>query len=320
MRQRLAIAISIVSLVAACGGSTGPTPSTPSSITSAVATAAAPTAAPTAAATTPPTRFDDRVQLADGGWLAAKCIGTGSPTILLEAGGTEGNMQSWGTQFPLLLAATTTVCRYSRRDGEGSSEAPDPLTWASMLDDAKALLATVKKEAGIGGPYVFVGWSFGGEVATGEAIAFRGETKGLVILDTDFPRDFMQGCLAAGRSKADCQAAFDEDKVALTIERDLIKTFVPLPEIPLLLVSAIRPGPDCSIEPGASAVTYELGPHMLTAPDCAGLFQKIADAGAEDWKAMGTVQQTRVDADHDGLIKGAGRQIAGLILDLIAGT
>jgi pimeloyl-ACP methyl ester carboxylesterase len=318
MRKNVATVVAIVSLLAACGGSSGPTPSAPSSATGAVATPAGPTTVPTVAATAPPTRFDDRVQLADGGWLVAKCIGTGSPTILLQAGGTEGNMQSWGTQFPLLLAATTTVCRYSRRDGEGSSEAPDPLTWASMLGDAKALLATVKQEAGIGGPYVFVGWSFGGEVATGEAIAFRGETKGLVILDTDFPRDFMQGCLAAGRTKADCQAAFGEDKVALTIERDLIKTFVPLPEMPLLLVSAIRPGPDCTVEPGASAVAYELGPHMLTAPDCPALFQKIADAGAEDWRAIGTVQQTRVDADHDGLIKAAGGQIADLILQLIA--
>jgi pimeloyl-ACP methyl ester carboxylesterase len=262
--------------------------------------------------TVPPTRFDGRVTLADGGWLLAKCTGTGSPTILLEAGGTEGNLQDWGSLFPLQLSYDATVCRYSRRGGEGSSEAPDPLTWGSMLGDANALLATVKEQAGIAGPYVFVGWSFGGSVAYGEALAHESETAGLVILDTDFPHDFMAGCKAAGRSDADCKAAFEEDAKALTIERDLIKTFGPLEDIPIAIVNALRPDPGCAVVDGVA--TY----NDITAPDCVTLMQLVADRGLEEWGVVGDVTQTRVDADHNGLIRAAGRKIADLILTLIA--
>jgi pimeloyl-ACP methyl ester carboxylesterase len=316
MSKRTVALVGILSLVAACGG--GSTPSIVGPLQTIGATPA-PTAeapSPTPAPTVPPTRFDGKVALADGGFLLARCTGTGSPTILLEAGGTEGNMQEWGSTFPLTLALHATVCRYSHRGGEGSSDAPNPLTWATVLGDADALLDAVREQAGIDGPYVFVGWSFGGEVALGEAVAHRTETKGLVILDTDFPRDFMTQCLGAGHSRTDCQAEFDSDHDAKAIEVDLVKSIVPMPEIPLLLISALRPGPDCTVEPGSS-VSYGMGGQEITAPDCETLFAKIADFDLTEWGTIGTVRQTRVDADHDGLIRSAGPQIANLILGLI---
>lgn len=317
MPKRTVALLAVLSLVAACGG--GSTPSVAGPVATPAVTAG-PTKAPTGTPvpTIPPTRFDGQVTLPDGGWLLARCTGTGSPTILLEAGGTQGNMQEWGGTFPLLLATHATVCRYSHRGGEGSSAAPAPLTWATVLADAGALLETVSREAGIAGPYVFVGWSFGGEVALGEAIAHRAETRGLVILDTDFVGDFMTQCLAAGHSRADCQAEFDSDRDAKAIEVDLVKSIVPIPEIPIVLVSAIRPGPDCLVEPGASGVSYGMGGQEITAPDCDTLLQKVADAGLADWATIGTVTQTKVDADHDGLIRNAGQQIADLILEMIA--
>ena len=323
MLRRTVALLAVLALLAACGGGTTPSVAGPGPTSGAMPTfTAGPTEAlsGTPVPTIPPTRFDGQVALADGGWVLARCTGTGSPTILLEAGGTEGNMQEWGGTFPLLLATHATVCRYSRRGGEGSSTAPVPLTWETMLADANALLSTVRTKAGIAGPYVFVGWSFGGEVALGEAVAHRAETKGLVILDTDFPRDFMTQCLAAGHSKADCQAEFDGDREAKAIEVDLVKTIVPIPEIPMVLVSAIRPGPDCLVEPGASGVSYGMSGQEITAPDCDTLFQKIADADVADWGTIGTVTQTRVDADHNGLIREAGSQIAELILQLIGGS
>jgi pimeloyl-ACP methyl ester carboxylesterase len=317
--RRLALAaLGLAFGLAACssGSTTTQAPSgatTTTGLTQPPATQSGAAPSSTPRPTVPPTRFDDRVSLAGGGWLAAKCTGTGSPTILLEAGGTEGNMQEWGAQFPLQLASDATVCRYSRRGGEGSSEAPSPLTWDTMLGDVEQLLSTLKDKAGIGGPYVFVGWSFGGEVAYGEAIAHESETAGLVILDTDFPRDFMTGCMAAGGTKAECQAEFDKDREALVIEHDLIKTFRRLPDVPIVLVSALRPDPECTVEPGVGARYND-----ITAPDCVSLWQAIADRALQDWGAAGTVEQTRVDADHDGLILSAGTQIAGLIQALIA--
>lgn len=283
----------------------------------AVSAAPVTAAPPVPASTVPPTRFDGKVTLADGGWLVARCTGTGRPTILLEAGGTAGNMQAWGSIFPVKLASHATVCRYTHRGGEGSSEAPSPLTWASVLADADALLATVEAESGIGGPYVFVGWSFGGAVALGEAIAHRADTVGLVILDTDFLVDFMSTCQAGGRTAADCQAEFDSDREAKAIERDLIKTITPIPEIPIIVVSALRPSPDCALEPGAPAVTYQMSGKEISAPDCATLMLRIADEHLAQWSSIGKVTQTRVGTDHGGLIRDARQQIEDLIFGLI---
>ncbi|HJW21601.1 MAG TPA: alpha/beta fold hydrolase [Candidatus Limnocylindrales bacterium] len=315
--RRAAVAVVTAWTLAACSA-TGPgaAPSATGNAAPSASTAATPPATPLP--TVPPTRFDGRVTLAAGGWLQARCTGIGSPTILLEGGGTEGNIGGWRDIFPNTLAAHTTVCRYSRRGGEGSSAPPDPLTWASMLGDADQLLETVRTEAGIDGPYVFVGWSFGGEVALGEAVAHRESTVGLVILDTDFPRDFMTQCRAAGRSQADCQGEFDSDRVAKQIEVGLVKSIRPLPGVPILLVSAMRPSPDCAVEPGATGVSYGLAGQEITAPDCDTLMRRIADTGLADWSTIGSVTQSRVDADHDGLIGTAGPQIAELIIRLIS--
>jgi pimeloyl-ACP methyl ester carboxylesterase len=315
----LALAMAI-GLPAGCSSGSSAA-SVPPPTNSAIASAAAATSGnPTASGASGDNleRFDGRITVADLGWLRVRCAGTGSPTILLEAGGTMASMSDWGSAFPGSLAEHTTVCRYSHRGGQGSSAAPTPLTWASIVGDVDALLDGLRDQAGIEGPYVFVGWSFGGEVALGEAARYRADTKGLVILDTDFPTDFMTLCVAGGRSPSDCQAEFDGDREAKVIEADLVKSVIPMPEIPMVLVSAMRPGPDCTVEPGASGLTVEISSHQISAPDCATMFRKIADVGLADWGAIGTVHQIRVDADHDNLIRDAGVQIARLIQEFAA--
>jgi thioesterase domain-containing protein len=249
------------------------------------------------------------------------CLGTGSPTIVLEAGGTRANMRDWGTDFPRELAAHTTVCTYSHYGADGNPPDGETLTFAGILSDADGVLAAMKAQAGINGPYVFVGWSFGGEVALGEVTEDLTRTAGFVILDTDLPRDFRVACAAAGRTPADCQAEFDGDREAKQLELAIVAGIKPIPRIPVALVSAMQPGPDCAPAPGASEVTYSMGGTPISAPDCVTLLQRIADEDLADWRAVAPqIVQTRVDADHDGLIQIAGPQIVDLIVAMLGLT
>jgi pimeloyl-ACP methyl ester carboxylesterase len=269
--------------------------------------------------TLPPTRFDGQVAVGGGRSLAVRCLGTGSPTVLLEAGGTRASLRDWGSTFPSEIAKLTTVCEYSHAGGQGSSDAVEPITWANVLADADAVLAAMHSKAGIGGPYVFVGWSFGGEVALGEAVENPSRTAGLVILDTDFPIDSMKQCLASGRAQASCQADFDSDLEAKVIEVDLVKSIKPLPGVPIAIVSALRPSPDCTVAPGASATTAGIEGVTITAADCPSLMEGIASYDLTQWRTLGPqVSQTLVDADHDGLIQEVGPQLVDVIAGVLA--
>ena len=171
---------------------------------------------PTAASASsdhPPTVFSGTVDVADGRKLAARCIGSGTPTVVLEAGGSS-NMGDWPIAFLETLGSETTTCIYSRAGGPGSTRIVGSLvTRDQILDDAFTLLDTLESEHGVQGPYVWVGWSFGGSVALMEAASASPEdTAGLVILDTDFPTDFLAVCAASSRTADDCQGEYDRTK------------------------------------------------------------------------------------------------------------
>ena len=82
--------------------------------------------------------------------------GEGSPTVIMEAG-IEGCSLMWCKVQPE-VAKFTRVCTYDRA-GMGWSEAgPMPRTGGQIVGELHTLL----KNAGIPGPYVLVGHSFGG--------------------------------------------------------------------------------------------------------------------------------------------------------------
>ena len=312
------VALSTATLLAGCGQ---PGDIAPTSGTTAPATASAATSVPSAA---PPTaaqlevRLNETLKLADGRSMKARCVGRGTPTILLEAGG-SGDMGEWQLQFVNELGGTTTTCLYSRAGGRGSSPpSVQPPSMASVTSDAFEVLALAKEKAGVEGPYVWVGWSLGGSVALGEALSRPDQTVGVAILDTDFPLDFLPFCVAQGRTKADCQAEFDGDIDARFMESEIARAVHPL-DVPAILVTAMD-YPECVERPGAT-LSAEISGITVVAADCAGLASAIADKQIADWPAaFPEITQTRVDADHDGLLRSAGRQIAPLILAMVKGA
>ncbi|GIO84159.1 hypothetical protein J25TS5_10910 [Paenibacillus faecis] len=103
--------------------------------------------------------------------------GTGSPTILLEAGSGETSL-SW-RQIPDELAKDATVVTYDRAGYAWSEPAATERTGENIVRE----LHTALDNEGIHGPYLLVGHSLGGMYARLFAETYRDEVTGLVLID-----------------------------------------------------------------------------------------------------------------------------------------
>ncbi|WP_139996505.1 alpha/beta fold hydrolase [Paenibacillus paridis] len=104
-------------------------------------------------------------------------IGSGAPTILLEAGSGETSL-SW-RDIPAQLAEHATVVSYDRAGYAWSEEADEERTGANIV---KELHSALEKEA-IAGPYLVVGHSLGGMYARLFTQTYPQEVSGLVLID-----------------------------------------------------------------------------------------------------------------------------------------
>ena len=117
-----------------------------------------------------------------GGYeLVLDCRGEGAPTVILEAGYDSSGIDTWNEVMPE-LADSSRVCTYDRA-GTGAADArPDTpgLTSADQADELGRLLDA----AGVDGPYVVVGHSYGGFVARLFAAANPDDVDGLILIDS----------------------------------------------------------------------------------------------------------------------------------------
>jgi pimeloyl-ACP methyl ester carboxylesterase len=109
------------------------------------------------------------------------CTGSGSPTIVLEAG-LGNDALIWGGVQPE-LAKTTRVCAYDRA-GFGWSEAlPAPRDADHIATELHGLLL----EAGINGPIVLMGHSMAGMYMRDYATRYPADIVGIVFVDGSTP-------------------------------------------------------------------------------------------------------------------------------------
>jgi pimeloyl-ACP methyl ester carboxylesterase len=109
------------------------------------------------------------------------CTGTGTPAVILE-GGFVNSWLEWEKIQPA-IARTTQVCSYDRA-GLGWSDPPKtPRTSQNMANELRALL----KNAGVAGPYVLVGHSYGGLNVRLYAAEHPEEVAGMVLVDSINP-------------------------------------------------------------------------------------------------------------------------------------
>jgi len=109
--------------------------------------------------------------------LHLNCIGSGSPTVVIDAGWGDASA-GWSWVQPE-VAKTTRVCTYDRA-GMGWSEAsPQPRTTREFATELHTLLV----EANEPGPHVLVGHSLGGYTMRVYAHDYPEEVAGLVLID-----------------------------------------------------------------------------------------------------------------------------------------
>jgi len=128
----------------------------------------------------------DRLLDVGGHRLNIRCIGSGSPAVVLEPGLGE-SASAIAQRIAPQVARTTRVCVYDRAGHGRSDVAPDA--------DAARDLHVLLERAHVPGPYVLAGHSLGGMFVLGYAHRYPSEVGGVVLLDSMHPR---QSHTAAG--------------------------------------------------------------------------------------------------------------------------
>jgi pimeloyl-ACP methyl ester carboxylesterase len=107
------------------------------------------------------------------------CMGSGSPTVVME-----GGYGDWSPSFSGLqqrVAAFTRVCSYDRAGFGFSDPGPMPRSADRLAEE----LHTALHNGGIAGPYLLVALAFGSDPARAFADRWMPEVAGLVLINGD---------------------------------------------------------------------------------------------------------------------------------------
>lgn len=236
MRRSLGLPVVAALMVVACA------PAVPvSSPSAAPATNPPVTAAPSAPGSSPLVVSEDFAGQVDiGGYtLFIDCMGEGTPAVIFEAG-LNGNSYHW-TSAQNELSKTTRSCWYSRAGLNPSQARPrgmapkEGLSAGFMAGEEYKLL----QAAGIPGPYVVVGHSYGGMVARLFAFAHPAETAGVVLVDASSEHQYEGDWLANDDDWLDGATRVDRE----TTRREL-EAITSLGDTPLVVLTQSDLGGD----------------------------------------------------------------------------
>ena len=116
-------------------------------------------------------------ELPNGRSLYMECLGSGSPTVVVDAG--LGMPADWMSELQKPLARQYMTCSYDRANMGSSGKAPTPRTADEIVSDLHQLLQT----ADVAGPYVLVGHSAGGFFVQLYGRRYPDEVVGMVALN-----------------------------------------------------------------------------------------------------------------------------------------
>ncbi|HEY2936585.1 MAG TPA: alpha/beta hydrolase [Gaiellaceae bacterium] len=121
----------------------------------------------------------DRFVSVNGHRLHLVCLGSGTPTVLLEAGFSL-DASSWSGVLTQASSTRTRVCAYDRLGRGRSAGSPGTRTIAQVADDLDALIRAARLHP----PVVLVGHSLGGLIARWEARSHPAAVSGLVLVES----------------------------------------------------------------------------------------------------------------------------------------
>ena len=117
----------------------------------------------------------------NGHLMHIHCVGSGSPTVLIDAG--NGSFSVEWTPIQEGLRQVTHTCTYDRPGYGWSATGPQPRDGMQIVSELHALL----QAAGEPGPYLLVGHSLGGVHVRIYARLYPGEVAGMVLIDSAYP-------------------------------------------------------------------------------------------------------------------------------------
>lgn len=145
------------------------------------------------------------VDVGHGRRMNLYCLGTGSPTVILDAGMGDSTI-SWALVQPR-LAEHTRVCSYDRAGLGFSDGSPLPSTASNIAADLHALL----QAANVAPPYVLVGHSAAGMYIRVYADRYPEEVVGMVSVEGSHEDQSVRGwAIGAPGQKAKWDAFLDE--------------------------------------------------------------------------------------------------------------
>jgi len=106
------------------------------------------------------------------------CTGSGSPTVVVEAG--IGDISTDWVFIQTAVSKFTRICSYDRPGYAWSEPGPLPRTYPQINLDLHELLAAANEH----GPFVLVGHSFGGPLVRSYTKLYPNEVAGLLLVDT----------------------------------------------------------------------------------------------------------------------------------------
>jgi pimeloyl-ACP methyl ester carboxylesterase len=180
--------------------------------------------------------------------LYLECAGTGSPTVVMDAG--LGNTHdTWQSVAPAVRKLTRT-CTYDRANLGRSDTAPTPRTSADVVSD----LARLLKTAHIRPPYLLVGHSFGGLNMRLFASTYPHAVSGLVLVDPT-PTTFLSGECAIVSATL-CQTlregwapSNNPEGLAYVQSSAQVERAGPLPSVPVIVLAATDHHQDAITDP-----------------------------------------------------------------------
>ncbi len=127
---------------------------------------------------TPALRFTD-TETVDGRQIGLSCVGSGSPTVILIGGMTVPAEEVWPATVDA-VEPLTRVCVFDRAGiGPSDPASATPQTAVDIVSDLHAALTA----AGEQGPFIPVGFSFGGLSARLYASTYPEQVAGLILVE-----------------------------------------------------------------------------------------------------------------------------------------
>jgi hypothetical protein len=204
--------VALIFGLAACGSAPRASAEAVPSPRPSAASSAPPASTPTAASPIANASADVHLFPVDGHDMWIGCHGTGSPTVILEAG-LGANSSIW-SGVAAEIEKTSRVCVYDRAGTGASRQRPGnpPTSAGAMAREAWQLF----RAAGLDGPLVLVGHSYGGMLVRLVAHDHPEAVRGLVEVDSSsghqFEGDWLKndGDWLDGSSSVDREASAKE--------------------------------------------------------------------------------------------------------------